>query len=103
MTKPMMRGTKEASRERTRGSNSAAWPGAALPVRGTPEPLDCCGFVHLFIADRTRVLVAVVFLDCRVAGRRTDLADAASVGWIVFLLRGGAHVRLLGAADEEHG
>src|SRR5271165_4118994 len=100
--KAMMLGTKEASHERAGGSATATWPVVALPVCRALESLDRGGFVPLFAADRAGDLVAVVFLDCGITRRRTSFTNASSVGGIVFLLRGSAHVWLLGATDEEY-
>src|SRR5215467_8065929 len=97
----MLRG-KERSHE-SRGSDFAARAGATLPLCRTLESLDCRVFLHLFAADGTRVLVAMVFLDCGDAGRRANLKNAASVDWADFLFFGDADVFAVGAADARDG
>src|SRR5215475_1155992 len=92
---------KERARE-SRRSNFAAWPRAALSLRGKTESLDRGVFLHLFAADRARVLVAVVLLDCRSARRRTNFTHAASVGRTDFLLCGDAHVFDVVAANAHN-
>src|SRR6266404_4038005 len=90
---------RERSHERACGSNTSSRPSAALPVCGARKSLDCGYFLHLFVADRAGVLVAVALLACMADGRRADFANFASVGRSLFLLRCDADVRLLGAAD----
>src|SRR5215470_3138626 len=86
----------------SRRPNLAAWPRAALPIRGKTESLDRCIFLHLFAADGARVLVAMVLLDCSCARRRTNFTHVASVGRTDFLLCGDAHVFDVVAANAHN-
>src|SRR5438445_4521569 len=95
--------TRERSHERAGRPNPPSRTRTALSILGAPESLDRCILLYLFAADRSCVLVTVAFLDRRVDGWRADFANTASLGRFDFLLRGSAYVRLLVAADEEHG
>src|SRR5438132_13954324 len=94
--------TRERSHERACRPNPSSRTCIALSILGAPESLDRCVLLYLFVVDWSCVLVTVAFLDRRIAGRRADFANTPSMGGLVFLLRSGTYVRLLGAADEEH-
>src|SRR5215813_5700295 len=82
------------------GSNFAARPGAALSVRGKIESLASGVFLHLSAANRTRVLVAMVFLDRRRSWWWTNFKNVASMGRTYLLFCCNANVPDVGAANE---
>jgi len=88
-TKPLERLKEE--RGRTHSDQFCPPHGRAGVIRfGRDSHTGGCVFLHLFAAERPRVLVAWL-LDCAVLAAG-NFANAASVDWIDFLFGGDAHV-----------
>src|SRR5258708_26993639 len=87
MTKTRVR--EERSRESLWSIRSAR-PYPALHAARAAQPLGSGDFLHLFVAHRTGVLVAVALLDCRDSRRGARVAVSAFLGGL-----GGFRLRAL--------
>src|SRR5271168_2328026 len=102
MKKSIRLRSKEHSREQNRATSSSR-ARSSLPVSRTPDALDRGVFLYLFTFDRTRVLVAVAFLDRRNTGRGAGFAHAPSLDRADFRGRRVSDVCVLGIANGLHG
>src|SRR6266699_755977 len=89
---------EEESRE-SNGTDPTSRSRPPLHAARTADPLGGGGFVHLFAADGTGLLVAVALLDYGDFGRSAGFENAASLGGTHFLRIVVVHVRDVGISD----
>src|SRR5580693_3778729 len=94
--------TKESSHEPS-GATPPSWPRPALQLSRAPHALDRGVLLHLSLAHRTRVLVALAFLDRCDPRRRSRFAHASSLDRSHFYRRRSPDVQHVGFADGLHG